>query len=61
VKFKLEFDCDNAAFEDLEGELRWVLSNVTNDVSLPSASDGTVRDSNGNRIGEWRFTEDEDA
>lgn len=58
MKFKLEFDCDNAAFEnDLEGEVANILRGVENIVLFNGRGNyGTVRDGNGNTIGSWSLT-----
>lgn len=54
--FKLEIDCDNAAFSD-PFELPRILNNVAQVLSLaPGQSEGTCTDANGNHVGDWRFT-----
>ncbi len=65
MKFKLEIDCDNAAFEDdLSGELATILDTVSNMV-MGWRSHGSIgepigpfplRDSNGNTVGMARLT-----
>lgn len=50
MKFSLEIDMDNDAFED-SYELVYCLKQVAD--SVLRANDGAVRDSNGNRVGVW--------
>jgi hypothetical protein len=57
--FKLEFDTDNAAFEDKENkvaEVATILLNIRGRV-LNGYTDGKVMDSNGNGIGYWGMDE----
>lgn len=60
MKFKLEFDCDNAAFDrDHLGEVEpyeisTVLGNARSKVDRGFRS-GTIVDSNGNTIGSWEL------
>jgi len=50
---KIEFDTDNAAFEeDLAGEVDRILRHVAHEVRV-GLTTGHVRDVNGNRVGEW--------
>ena len=59
MKFMMEFECDNAAFEDaLEKETIGILLEVALNIkhsfkSLP------IRDSNGNRIGQYELVTEE--
>jgi hypothetical protein len=62
--FKLEFTTDNAAFQqgDFEGdglfaETSSILRLVAVDVAC-GCRQGTVRDSNGNTVGQWALTEE---
>jgi len=55
MKFTLSIDCSNAAFEDLNEELRSLLAKVGDDIE-GGATSGPIRDSNGNRVGTWQFT-----
>ena len=52
--FKLEFDTGNAAFD---GDAKWMEIDAILRVVADRAGDGqtagTIRDSNGNRIGAW--------
>lgn len=50
--FKLEFDTDNAAFDDLEYAVVEIIDAVQTKVSLGERS-GSVLDFNGNHVGEW--------
>lgn len=64
MKFKLDIDCDNAAFDDdFYGELQRILLDVRGDirylVGRPGRmEDGNIRDSNGNTIGKWELVDD---
>ena len=53
---KLQFKTENAAFE---GDLKWMEAGEILRAIADQASDGrtfgTIRDSNGNRIGEWSW------
>lgn len=58
MKFVLHIDCDNAAFEDgAYGEVARILGEAAIQIEqqgrLGSASGGTLRDLNGNRVGGW--------
>lgn len=58
--FKLEFSTDNAAFtEDRTcDEVARILFNISTrmqDVHTNAEAYGVIRDSNGNRIGEWYY------
>lgn len=56
MKFTMEFDCDNAAFEeDHRLEIQEILEGVG--IAVDSRDSGTIRDSNGNRVGRWEITE----
>lgn len=70
MKFELEIDMDNAAFEESDQEevcriLLDVVSKIWGDkydpnedgVGLPVGSKDTIRDSNGNTVGVFRVTE----
>ena len=50
---RIEFDTDNAAFEDdYLDEVQFVLNNVQDQLAM-GRSEGYMFDSNGNRIGHW--------
>lgn len=52
---KLQFDIDNAAFdEDTEREAAAVLQHVV-DALINGECSGKIRDKNGNTIGEWEI------
>ncbi len=64
MKFKLEIEMDNAAFEDGHDELGQILSDVSVTIHRqffaeaidPIHGDaGNVRDSNGNTVGRWEI------
>lgn len=54
--FKLEFETDNAAFDDgnARNEIEQILQGIAE--SVFSADGGKVRDTNGNTIGSWSYT-----
>jgi hypothetical protein len=53
MKFKLEFDMDNAAFEDFKnGEVKNILESTKEKVDAGWTM-GAVVDSNGNTVGQW--------
>ena len=57
--FKLEFETGNAAFD---GDLAWMeidtILRAVADRAGDGQTSGTIRDSNGNCIGAWRFDRD---
>ena len=57
--FKLEFSTDNAAFD---GDLKWMeidsILRAVADRAGDGQTSGLIRDSNGNRIGQWELTAD---
>ena len=63
MKFKIAFDTDNAAFEDDNGphEIARVLRRIADDFEagrngkLPDGIPASIRDINGNCIGEWKW------
>ncbi len=60
MRFKTEFNLDNAAFEDNPPETAAVLRRIAEKVNYlaPKQEDsGLVHDSNGNTIGEWHILE----
>ena len=57
MKLKIEFDTDNAAFNDQDDpglEIRRILLAISFDITDVNTS-GPVRDSNGNTIGAWSW------
>jgi hypothetical protein len=58
--FKLEFSTDNAAFE---GDSKWMeIDKILRDVADRAGdgqTSGTIRDSNGNRVGAWSLSQPE--
>lgn len=53
MSFRIEFDTDNAAFEDaLYEETKRILEDISDQIYY-GHREGTIRDSNGNRIGSW--------
>ena len=54
MKFKLEFDMNNAAFWSPEIETERILRKIASDVAIGWVS-GTIADINGNVIGRWEI------
>jgi len=60
MKFKLEIDMENAAFEDCNGdEVARILRNLAmfvacNVLDDRRANNGKLKDSNGNTVGFWK-------
>ena len=54
--FRLQIKCDNAAFEDLEGEVGRILRRVAADVAEQGDRSGVCMDYNGNRVGSYTLT-----
>ncbi len=62
MKFKMEFDCGNAAFDDdMAAEIARILIHVARQASRGEIPDtpgvSTIRDVNGNSVGSWRIKE----
>ncbi len=68
MKFKLQFEMDNAAFSDWDGygdepdrktfshaEVTRILENVANRINDHDTT-GVIFDHNGNKVGEWKIT-----
>lgn len=67
MKFKLEIDCDNAAFQGEYGdeavtEVSDILSRLAFQLVAGDANReaGNLHDSNGNFVGYWTFTEEQE-
>lgn len=59
-KFSIEFECDNAAFEeDPAQEVSRILTRTASHV-LNGHTEGRVKDINGNTIGRWSLELDDD-
>jgi hypothetical protein len=60
MRFKLDIQCDNAAFEEPATEIARVLREAATRIEggeLPEGSGGgKLRDSNGNTVGGWAVT-----
>jgi hypothetical protein len=55
--FTLKFDTDNDAFRGSpEAEIAHILREIAEKIEVAGLDEGAVYDSNGNRIGEWRYT-----
>lgn len=52
MQFKIDINLDNSAYENLSWELGDNLQAVIDRISL-GAKEGIVRDSNGNKVGQW--------
>lgn len=58
MSFKLEFDTDNAAFDDhIQVEIPSILKHVAQMVTFGRKS-GKVKDAKGNSIGSWELDHD---
>lgn len=59
MKFTLEINLDNDAFNDKYSDpamnLAYCLSQVTNKIQSLKNQDGTVKDMNGNTVGHWEI------
>ena len=51
MKIQIEVEIDNSAFQDNPNELRQTLGQIPHE--LQAGQEGTLRDSNGNRVGYW--------
>jgi hypothetical protein len=62
MAFRLRIGTGNAAFEDgnKNYEIARILRVIATDLELHNAPKAIVRDMNGNAVGEWRFTLNED-
>ena len=54
--FKLEFETDNAAFDNLEAATNNTLREIAGYI-IAGYTEGIVRDSNGNKIGSYALTQ----
>lgn len=57
MRFRLDFDMDNAAFEDNPAHETEVLLRQVAYAISHGARKGAVRDSNGNTVGSWEIEE----
>lgn len=57
MRFTLSIDMDNAAFENAF-ELNRILLDVAEKATQGPCHAQSVRDINGNRVGQWKVTED---
>lgn len=60
MKMRIEFDCDNAAFDDMQSEIARILREIAEDVARSEAYDlrgvySHVNDVNGNKVGTVQF------
>lgn len=58
MELKIKINLDNASFADYarEPEIEFVLKQITTSLYLGLEND-LLRDSNGNKVGEWRIEE----
>ena len=54
MKFTMEFECDNAAFEDNPDEVAHCVERTLAAI-LNGRNFGVVYDTFGNRVGQWRL------
>lgn len=59
-KMTLAFNMDNDAFNDTREEVARILLDVHNRVLHDHRVDGVIHDVNGNKIGTWSITSEED-
>ena len=59
MKFKVEFNCDNAAFDEdsMNSEIARLLTEVA-DKTVNGWMSGSIRDINGNGVGSFELEED---
>ncbi len=58
--FEVNFETDNAAFADGgELEIAIILEKIADQVRNQGRTEGVIKDSNGNTVGEWNWTEPE--
>ena len=54
--FRMKVNLENAAFEDDDGELQRILEHTAKRIGRHNEENyGTVRDINGNAVGEWKL------
>lgn len=59
MSFLLEFDTDNAAFDETPSlEVVAIMKRVTNKIAM-GLRDGPIHDTNGNKIGRWELDHEE--
>jgi hypothetical protein len=57
MRFDMHFDMDNAAFEDAPHmEIKTIFDGIVELVRM-NVEEGTIFDSNGNKVGEWGVSE----
>mgnify|MGYP004077714199 CR=1 FL=1 len=57
MEFKMNVNMDNAAFENMEAQMQDLFYQVR--MSFTSGNrEGTVRDFNGNTVGQWKISSD---
>ena len=60
MKFMLEIECDNAAFDDLRGEISRILAEASERVlAETTVRTFIVRDGNGNTVGRGSIVDDD--
>ena len=54
MKITIEFDTDNAAFDEPAQEIDYILQGIGNAIRL-GVTDGPCHDHNGNKVGRWSW------
>lgn len=54
MTFELNINLDNAAFEENPEELENILARIAGRIDVRAPGLGSILDSNGNTVGEWR-------
>lgn len=57
MRIIIDIETDNAAFEENEEELEYLLLSVVSKINAGYKS-GSLRDTNGNRVGDFKVEED---
>lgn len=59
MKMRIQFNCDNAAFEDQGNEIAWILKKLADKIESYEDNQevsGAIVDSNGNKVGFYERT-----
>ena len=57
MKITIEINCDNAAFDETDGEVCHILDNLHNRWMCYGVDDRLIKDTNGNTVGKATVTE----
>jgi len=55
MKLKIKFNTDNAAFEEPDKEIDYILQGIGNAIRL-GVTEGPCHDHNGNTVGAWSWS-----